>query len=103
MKDFNLSEKIGWTGKKEISYNETIKIDDIKEFIRLVKENINEYWTNGEGQCICPECWEHRESDEKRVEDCMFLRMFKEIDKLAGEQLTEQLKTLEGGKDGQTN
>lgn len=48
------------------------------EFIRLVKEKINEFWTNGLGECICPECWDKRESDEKRVEDCMFLRMFKE-------------------------
>jgi len=37
-----------------------------------------------QSQCICPECWEHRKVDEKRTKECMFSKMFSEIDKLAG-------------------
>ena len=64
-----------------------LRIEDVREFIKKTKVMINDYWTNGVGQCICPECFEKRESDEDRVEDCMFLKMFEEIDKLAGKDL----------------
>ena len=86
--EFKLSEKetaMFGLGHEKATYWKKVK--DVKEFIKKLKEGINDFWTNGEGQCICPECWEHRESDEKRVKDCMFLHMFEEIDKLAGEKL----------------
>ena len=100
--EFNLSKKIGSIGNAEYlfiegeeptnDYEEVIEVKDIKEFIRLLKENINEFWTNGDGQCICPECWEHRDGTKEtylRTKDCMFLKMFEEIDKLAGDKLVE--------------
>ena len=64
-----------------------------KEFIKELKEMINDPWTNGLGQCICPECWEHRDGTKEteiRTKECMFLKMFKEIDNLAGEELIKE-------------
>jgi hypothetical protein len=88
--EFNLSEKCD----KFYDSNDNCKglywEKDVKEFIKRLKENINEFWTNGKGQCICPECWEHRDGTKEtylRTKDCMFLKMFEEINKLAGDKL----------------
>jgi hypothetical protein len=92
--EFNLkSEREKWFNKwlqKKLTGRAIIELkNQDKEFIELLKENINNYWTNGEGQCICPECWEHRKGtkeDYKRTKECMFLKIFKEIDKLSGDK-----------------
>ena len=40
--EFNLSEEIGWKSKKPTDkYMEGINVDAVKEFIRLLKENID--------------------------------------------------------------
>ena len=67
-----------------------IEVEDVKQAIKELKLHINDYWTNGEGQCICPECWEHRQGtkeDYLRTKECMFLRIFKVIDKIFGDKL----------------
>jgi len=95
-KEFNLSEKLRIFKEGEEIWtdgtNEILLVEDVKEFIKRLKENINEFWTNGDGQCICPECWEHRDGTKEtylRTKNCMFLKMFEEIDNLAGEELKE--------------
>ena len=58
-KEFNLSERIRtYNPILNIEAPDVLEIQDVKQFIKELKENINEFWTNGEGQCICPECWE---------------------------------------------
>ena len=87
MKDWNLSEKIqygyGCAGE------DVVETRNIKEFLKRLKEDINEPWTNGVGQCICPKCWNDREVDEKVTKECMFKEINEVIDKLAGSALTE--------------
>jgi hypothetical protein len=89
--NWNLSEKIRFKSEIETDNPQSISVIDVKEFIKRLKEEVNEYWTNGEGQCICPECWENREGtkeDYYRTKSCMFLKIFKKIDTLAGSELT---------------
>ena len=90
--EFNLSEKRYFDNITSNIDNQVYREEDVKEFIKRLKENINEFWTNGDGQCICPECWEHRDGTKEtylRTKNCMFLKMFEEIDNLAGEELKE--------------
>jgi len=53
-KEFNLSEKIV-SERPDKELVEVLFKNDVKEFIKRLKENINDYWTNSVGQCICPE------------------------------------------------
>ena len=72
MTEFNLSEKTrshytSETGKEEIF--DVIKFEDVKEFIRLLKDKF----------CYC----------DKLNKDC---RACEKIDKLAGDKLNEEIK-----------
>jgi len=70
-KEFNLSEKIddaGCSGK----YNEWIFVEDVKEFIQLLKKEIKV----------------HYKCDYKDKDDCLN-DINKVIDKLAGEELSK--------------
>ena len=76
MNKFNLSKKIFWIdGKKEPSYNSQprLYIKDVKEFVRLLKEELSEHAVALE--------------DTKTFKKGVVLGVHNIIDKLAGDKL----------------